>query len=254
MRINGAADGSVTVAPVEKFRVPGFDEQLLRDLGDDRVSLESAVAVYGDTAYLNSSGGLLQGWDISSIRTGVGDVTRTFRFWTGDDSDATTVIDEEGFLYVGVEVDRNLRRAREVGQLLKIDPRITAEGVDPVVWRVDVNNGVDSGTWSTPAFHENLVIWPTKPGKVYGIDRSTGAIVWTIKVSGPVLSSPLVVDDTLILGDGAGQLRAWSLANGEPSLLWEISLSANIEASPAIWNGRIYVGSRSGFFYAVGDE
>jgi outer membrane protein assembly factor BamB len=78
--------------------------------------------------------------------------------------------------------------------------------------------------------------------------------VWTIKVSGPVLSSPLVVDDTLILGDGAGQLRAWSLANGEPSLLWEISLSANIEASPAIWNGRIYVGSRSGFFYAVGDE
>lgn len=249
-----AADGSVTVAPVEKFRVPGFDDQLLRDLGDDRVSLESAVAVYGDTAYLNSSGGLLQGWDISSIRTGVGEVTRTFRFWTGDDSDATTVIDEEGFLYVGVEVDRNLRRAREVGQLLKVDPRITAEGVDPVVWRVDVNNGVDSGTWSTPAFHENLVIWPTKPGKVYGIDRSTGAIVWTIKVSGPVLSSPLVVDDTLILGDGAGQLRAWSLANGEPSLLWEISLSANIEASPAIWNGRIYVGSRSGFFYAVGDE
>lgn len=249
-----AADGSVTVAPVEKFRVPGFDDQLLRDLGDDRVSLESAVAVYGDTAYLNSSGGLLQGWDISSIRTGVGEVTRTFRFWTGDDSDATTVIDEEGFLYVGVEVDRNLRRAREVGQLLKVDPRVTAEGVDPVVWRVDVNNGVDSGTWSTPAFHENLVIWPTKPGKVYGIDRSTGAIVWTIKVSGPVLSSPLVVDDTLILGDGAGQLRAWSLSNGEPSLLWEISLSANIEASPAIWNGRIYVGSRSGFFYAVGDE
>ncbi|MFM8848325.1 MAG: PQQ-binding-like beta-propeller repeat protein, partial [Actinomycetota bacterium] len=180
--------------------------------------------------------------------------TRVFRYWTGDDSDATTVIDEDGFLYVGVEVDRNNRRAKEVGQLLKIDPRIVADGADPVVWRVDVNKGVDSGTWSTPALWNNLVIWPTKPGTVYAVDRATGAIVWTIKVSGPALSSPLVVDDTLILGDGAGKLRAWSLAGGQPNQLWEVGLSANIESSPVMWNGRIYVGSRSGFFYAVGDE
>ena len=249
-----APDGTVTVNPVERFRVPGFDDQLLRDVGDDRVSLESAVAIYGDIAYLNNSGGLLQGWDLSSLRTGVGEVTRVFRYWTGDDSDATTVIDDQGFLYVGVEVDRNNRRAKEVGQLLKIDPRITADGADPVVWRIDVNNGVDSGTWSTPALYGNLVIWPTKPGKVYGVDRTTGEIKWTIKVSGPVLSSPVVVDDSLVLGDGAGILRSWSLASGEPKLQWEVSLSANIEASPAVWNGRIYVGSRSGFFYAVGNE
>ena len=132
---------------------------------------------------------------------------------------------------VGVEVDRNNRRAKEVGQLLKIDPRITADGADPVVWRIDVNNGVDSGTWSTPALYGNLVIWPTKPGKVYGVDRTTGEIKWTIKVSGPVLSSPVVVDDSLVLGDGAGILRSWSLASGEPKLQWEVSLSANIEAS-----------------------
>ncbi|NCZ68893.1 MAG: hypothetical protein EBY80_01665 [Actinobacteria bacterium] len=249
-----ATDGSVIVNPVETFRVPGFDDQLLRDLGDDRVSLESAVAVYGDTAYLNSSGGLLQGWDISSVRTGVGEVNRVFRYWTGDDSDATTVIDEEGYLYVGVEVDRNNARAREVGQFLKVDPRITADGADPVVWRVDVNSGVDSGTWSTPAFHDNIVIWPTKPGKVYGVDRATGAIVWTLKVGGPNLSSPLVVDDTLILGDATGTLRAWSLTGAEPVQLWEVKLSGNIESTPVMWNGRIYVGSRGGMFVAIGDE
>ena len=106
----------------------------------------------------------------------------------------------------------------------------------------------------SPALYGNLVIWPTKPGKVYGVDRATGEIKWTIKVSGPVLSSPVVVDDSLVLGDGAGILRSWSLASGEPKLQWEVSLSANIEASPAVWNGRIYVGSRSGFFYAVGNE
>ena len=121
-----AADGTVTVNPQEVFRVQGWDEQLLHDLGGQdprRVSLESSVAVSGDTAWLNSSGGLLQGWDISSLRTGVGQVTRTFRFWTGDDSDSTVVVDDEGYLYVGVEVDRATARAEEVGQMVKIDPR-----------------------------------------------------------------------------------------------------------------------------------
>ena len=42
----------------------------------------------GDTVYVASSGGLVQGWDFSSVRTGIGEPTRTFRFWTGDDTDA----------------------------------------------------------------------------------------------------------------------------------------------------------------------
>ena len=49
--------------------------------------------------------------------------------------------------------------------------------------------------------------------------------------------------------------RASEALHDVPTLVTSsIGFSANIEASPAIWNGRIYVGSRSGFFYAVGDE
>ena len=101
-----AADGTVTVDPALAFRQPGWDQQLIDDLGSkdpNRVSLEASVSVSGDTAWLNSSGGLVQGWDISSLRTGNGEVSRTFRFWTGDDSDASIVPDDQGFLYVGVE-------------------------------------------------------------------------------------------------------------------------------------------------------
>jgi hypothetical protein len=91
-------------------RVEGWDPQLIHDLGykdSKRVSLESSVVMSGDIAYLNNSGGLVQGWDLSSLRTGIGTVNRVFRFWTGDDSDSTIVTDEKGFLYVGAEVDRN---------------------------------------------------------------------------------------------------------------------------------------------------
>jgi outer membrane protein assembly factor BamB len=245
----------VTVDPSLAFRVPGWDQQLLDDLANgqdpNRVSLEASVMVSGDTAWLNSSGGLLQGWDISSVRTGSGDPERTFRFWTGDDSDATVVADEQGMLYVGVEVDRNNRRAQEVGQLLKIDP---SRPDDPVVWSIDVNNGVDSGTWAAPVVLADTVIWNAKPGKVYGIDRATGELLWKTEIAAPVLSSPVVVDGVLVQGDGQGVLHGFDVSNPrvQPPLLWQLQLEGNIESSPAVWNGRIYVGTRAGYVYCIG--
>ena len=249
-----SADGRVTVNPALVFRVPGWDQQLISDLGSkdpNRVSLEASVSVSGDTAWLNSSGGLLQGWDISSLRTGQGQVTRTFRWWTGDDSDASVVPDDEGYLFVGVEVDRNNSRAQDVGQLLKIDPR---NPDDPVVWSIDVNNGVDSGTWATPIVVGDVVIWNTKPGKVYGVDRATGEILWKLSVQGPVLSSPILVDGVLIQGDGAGTVHAYDLSSPRilPTELWSLTLDANIESTPVMWNGRLYVGTRAGYVYCLG--
>lgn len=248
-------DGLVHLDVSERFRTPGFDSRLLSDLKDNRVSFESSVAVFGNTAYLVNSGGLVQGWDLTPLLTSKKKFTpvRTFRFWTGDDADASIVIDEEGFLYVGVEVDRNTPRAKKVGQFLKLDPSAPSRGEDPVVWSMDVNNGVDSGTWSTPSLYKNLVIWATKPGKVYAIDRLSGSVLWDLHVSGPVLSSPIVVKDTLLLSDGSGAVRAWSLTTPKPTLLWKVSLGANVESTPSVWKGRVYVGSRTGFFYSLAD-
>jgi hypothetical protein len=83
------------------------------------------------------------------------DPERTFRFWTGDDTDASVVIDAEGMLYVAQEVERASSRARntEVGQLVKIDP---TKPDDPIVWSVPddrrhLGHAPPSGTaWSTP--------------------------------------------------------------------------------------------------------
>ena len=250
-----AADGTVTVQPSIVARVQGWDDQLISDLGGKdpkRVSLESSVVMSGDVAYLNNSGGLVQGWDLSSLRTGVGEVKRVFRFWTGDDSDATIVTDDQGFLYVGAEVDRDTARGRKVGQLLKLDP---SRPDDPVVWARDVNGGVDSGTWSTPAVFNDIVIWPTKPGVVYALDRITGATRWTLDIAWGTLSSPSVVDNTLVQADAQGVIRAWDLSNTAvvPPLKWQIDLGLNVESSMAIWKGRIYVGTREGYEFCLGD-
>ena len=108
-----------------------------------------------------------------------------------------------------------------------------------MVWSIDVNNGIDSGTWATPIVVGDVVIWNTKPGKVYGVDRATGEILWKLSVQGPVLSSPILVDGVLIQGDGAGTVHAYDLSSPRilPTELWSLTLDANIENHPVMWNG-----------------
>ena len=52
------------------FHAPGWDDELLRDIGDQDVSIENSVAISGNTVYFANSGGLVQGWDISGLKQG----------------------------------------------------------------------------------------------------------------------------------------------------------------------------------------
>jgi outer membrane protein assembly factor BamB len=244
------ADGLVTIDPQLVFHAAGWDDQLLRDVGDRTVSIEESVTVAGDTAWFGNSGGLLQGWDVSFLRTGQGTPTRTFRYWLGDDADASIVADADGYLYAGVEYERQNARANEVGQLVKVDPR---RPDNPVVWSVHDNSTNKSGTWSTPAVLDDVVIWPTRPGTVYGLDRATGAERWRVSLPAPIMGSPVVVDGVWIQGDCDGVLHGFDVSEPtrQPRQLWSVRLGGCIEATPAVWKGRIYVGTRAGLEYAL---
>ena len=106
VKINRGYDdtGKVTVDPKIVATIPGYDEQLLSDAGDEEVSIENSVAFRDGIVYFANSGGLVQGWDISDLLDGGTKYHRVFRFWTGDDTDGSIVIDDEGFLYVGERV------------------------------------------------------------------------------------------------------------------------------------------------------
>src|SRR4029450_7122765 len=80
---------------------------------------------------------------------------RVFRFWTGDDTDASVVIDERGFLYVASEWERHNARAAEVGQIMKLDPR---RPNDPLVWSIGDQGADVAGVWATPALYRGLGI------------------------------------------------------------------------------------------------
>ncbi len=245
------ADGLVTIDPELVSSVEGWDEQLLNDLGDIQVSIENSVAVAGSVVYFANSGGLVQGWDLAAVADG-GAPERVFRYWAGDDIDASVVIDGDGQLYLGAEYERGTARSRELGQVFRLDP---SKPDDPLVWSVEANAGLDTGVWATPALYEDLVLVATDDGRVLGLDRADGSTRWTLTLPGPLWSSPVVVDDTLIQGDCAGDLHAFDLSDTAvtPEPLWTLTLGGCIESTPAVWDGRIFVGTRTGTFYGVGD-
>lgn len=247
-------EGFVGVDPELVFSAPGWDEELLRAVGDN-VSIENSVAVSGDTLYFANSGGLVQGWDLTALREG-GEPTRTFRYWVGDDVDASIVIDEEGMLYVAAEFERGNARSRELGQLIKLDP--SKEGEDALVWSIQENQGLNTGIWGTPALHDGAVIFASQGGMFRAVDRETGEDFWQIDdLRFHLWQSPVVVDDVLIMGDCFGTLRGYDVTDirEEPDELWALRLDdACIESTPAVWEGTIVVGTRSGGVYGIRDR
>ena len=243
-------DGFVTADPELVFNTPGWDDELIGLVGGN-VSIESSVAISGNVVYFANSGGLIQGWDITGLDDGV-EPTRVFRYWAGDDIDATLVIDEFGMIYAGIEYERGNARSHEVGQIIKLDP---TNPDDPLVWGVQERPRLDSGVWATPGLHRDLLIVPTDTGKVLGLDRDTGEERWSMELPGPTWASPVIVDDVWIQGDCAGVLRGFDVSDTtvEPAPLWEVDLGGCIESTPAVWDGRIVVGTRAGWIYAVGD-
>ncbi len=248
-------DGLVTVDPEIVATIPGFDDQLLTDLGDREVSIENSVVFRKGIVYFANSGGLVQGWDISDLLSGGSSFEQVFRFWVGDDVDATLVMDGAGFLYAAAEYQRFNDRSREVGQLMKLEPR---RPDDPVVWSIDAREiGFEGagGSWSTPALYGDTVVFSTAAGRVLLVDRASGEIRHELAVGAPSIASPVVVGGVLVLGDCLGDLRAWDISDpgARPVELWTLDLNGCIESTPAVWKGWLYVGTREGYLYGIAD-
>lgn len=95
------------------------------------------------------------------------------------------------------------------------------------------------------------------PAPLFGIlfayyGAGVPALNWTQNPAFGSYSSPVIVGDLAIYGGGDNNVYAYSL-NGERS--WKIaSTGAQIWGSPAISNGRIYIGSADGFLYCISPD
>jgi hypothetical protein len=252
------SNGLVQVNPKIVIRVPGWDQQLLRDLGDDDVSIENSVAFRNGVAYFANSGGLVQGWDISDILKGGTRYKRVFRFWDGDETDASIVIDREGYLYVARHASFNVQsrpqtRGHQVGSLMKLNPRRPNK---PVVWDVQIGGFYpDGGILSTPAIYKGTVYVMDTAGALVAVDQQTGKVRWKRRLPGPTWMSPVPIDDQILVGDCNGYLHNFDISNPlkKPKEIWRLKLGGCVESTPAVWHGMIWVGTRGGAILGIGD-
>ncbi|MGH9167296.1 MAG: PQQ-binding-like beta-propeller repeat protein [Acidimicrobiia bacterium] len=255
-RLNRAYDeqGLAQVAPEILAAIPSWDDGLLQAVGDRNASIESSVAIVEGKLYLTNSAGRVLGLDIADVEAGR--APAVFDYWMGDDVDASPVVDAEGFVYVAAELERFLPRAEEVGQLVKLDP---SRPEDPKVWGLPVppaSPGEPGGLWATPALGTGVLYAATHPGDLLAVDTDTGEVLWSDALGWHAWSSPVLVDETLIVATCSGEVRAYSVASPRrPVPSWSVQLESGtcIESTPAVWKGRIFVGARDGFFYAFGD-
>ena len=90
------------------------------------------------------------------------------------------------------------------------------------------------------------------PGnKVYALNASTGALLWSYTTGGRVNSSPAVANGVVYVGSLDNNVYALNASTG--AKLWSYTTGGPIYySSPAVANGMVYVGSLDGKVYAFG--
>lgn len=254
-------DGNVQVDPELLVEFPAWDDELVADMQAGctigvrciSTSIESTPAFYEGRVYFGTSAGWIVGLDITDVANG--NVTKVFDYWVGDDSDGSMVIDEEGMLYVPVEYKRFLPRGREVGQLVKLDPYTDG---DPLLWSMYsiTTPPAQGGMFSSPALGDGVIYVVTNRGFLVVVDRETGEEVYSLAVSPSSWSSPVVIDDRLIITENTGVMHLYDITDPRaPAELWTLDIgTGNVEATPAVWGGQIFLWNRDGYLYAIGED
>jgi len=85
--------------------------------------------------------------------------------------------------------------------------------------------------------------------KIYALNATTGAVLWTYTTGEPIYSTPVVADGVVYATSTDDMIYALNVTTG--ALIWDYATGAQIEDSPAISNGVVYAGSTDGKVYAI---
>lgn len=107
-----------------------------------------------------------------------------------------------------------------------------------------------------------LVLFGSGDGSLYAVDAASGEVLWRHETARRIRSTPAVAAGTVYLGGGDGVLYALDVRTG--ALRWTFATSGvaydaaefgfdrtQIQGSPAVVDGTLYVGSRDASLYAI---
>jgi len=105
---------------------------------------------------------------------------------------------------------------------------------------------------SSPAVAGDAVVFGSRDGRVYAIDRDNGERVWTRMAVGGVGASPVLQGDAVIAADYGGNVMR--LRRGDGAVVWKRALREKIVSTPAVTPERVVVGTVQGRVVALSLE
>ncbi len=233
-----------------------------------RLGIENSPAIYKNYIFFADNGGLLQCLDLNTLEPAwLADL--------GDDTDASIVLEEDGnniYIYVSSELDlRGKARQLELEQANddKTSQAIVMESyvrkfnamTGELIWETSYDCWYDSyingGFLATPVvgtgdIEDRIIINVAKTGtemggRIAALDKKSGLEIWAFDLPNYSWSSPTAIRDTnsgktyILHCNFSGTMRLIDPANG--TIVDEVSLGANIESTPAVYNNIAVVGS-----------
>ncbi|HEU65809.1 MAG TPA: hypothetical protein ENN57_03975, partial [Chloroflexi bacterium] len=196
--------------------------------------LWTSPAIVGDTLYVSTFDGHIRAL---SAETG-GLLNWSFKAEAGFSS-SPVIYDDT--IFVG-SFDRHLY-AIEIGS-------------DEPLWRFPREKPAGNWFWAAPEVNEGIVYAGCLDGTLYAIDARTGEEKWSYETQdergkpSPIVSSPVLMDNLLIVVNEAGFVYAFNLdgklANEEP-----ISVGDDVRSSFSAHEGRVYIRGEKNKLYVV---
>lgn len=238
--------GTIAISPqLTKYRY--------KDSTNIELGIENSPAYYKNYMYFCDNGGIFQCLDLNTLKP-------VWTYDVGDDTDSSPVIEEtpEGvFVYTANQVDKRsqISKSRENANIRKFNA-ITGE----LIWQKDYScvysYYINGGALGTPLLGKDdisdIIIFTicftdsSQDGILVALDKKTGEEVWKRQLDAYSWCSPVAVKSSEgktygIFTDFYGQMHLFDPKTGKD--LHTISLGANIESSPAVYDDMIVVGS-----------
>ena len=105
------------------------------------------------------------------------------------------------------------------------------------------------------AFHKGFVYFGSRDGHVYALKADDGQLHWKSSIGNPVVSSPAVTEEMVYVGANNGGIYGIDISNGDVKWWFDthkIAGGLQIYSSPAIANGKLYVGADR-YIFCLGD-
>lgn len=216
------------------------------------IGYESSSIIVENYIYIADNGGMLFCVDLNTMAL-------KWSQFVYDDTNATPCFewgeDGKGYIYTASSMEFN----EGTVYICKLDAS-TGEFVWKKTYKdVYFDESVSGGVLSSPVLGkagtelENMVIYSVSrtPGYSNGVlvalDKATGDVIWEKSLNNYAWSSPVAVyneDGTayVIICDSAGRIQMLSGKTGET--ITTINVGSNVEASPAVYNDMLVVGTR----------